>query len=172
MKRVQQQRIKELFAACCQSGHELLLELILPQEMASSDGDTVRAMREIYDLGVYPDWWKLSPPDGAEWDALEALLDECDPWCHGVVLLGLNRPTAELVSGFGNAVGRKYCKGFAIGRSIFSAPALQWLAGAMDDEALCSAVAANFANMVVQWRAVHGENPPGAARQARKKVTV
>ena len=152
MRAEQDQRLRDLFEACVHSGHELLLEIILPDGMPAVSGDLVRAMRVIYELGIVPDWWKLSSPDRDEWDMIEALIDQYDPFCRGVVLLGLNRPEEELRLGFSHAKGRKYCRGFAIGRSIFSAPAQQWLNGACTDGELVDAVAANFLSMVDEWK--------------------
>lgn len=163
LKAQQQSRLRELYEACRLSGHELLLELILPDGREDRGSDVARAMRECYELGVYPDWWKLAPPSTTAWAAIESVIDEFDPWCHGVVLLGLNRPADELVAGFGRAVGRKYCKGFAIGRSIFVGPARQWLQGETDDVAFREAVADNFSAMVAQWRRLHGIAAAGAA---------
>ncbi|WP_116368208.1 bifunctional 5-dehydro-2-deoxygluconokinase/5-dehydro-2-deoxyphosphogluconate aldolase [Parahaliea mediterranea] len=155
LKQAQQQRLCSLFEACCQSGHELLLELILPGGGEDRGDDTARAMRECYQLGIYPDWWKLPPPPDRAWPAIEAVIDECDPWCRGIVLLGLNRPVEELVAGFARAVGRRHCRGFAIGRSLFVDAASAWLAGQLDDSGLRQAVAENFSAIVSAWRALH-----------------
>lgn len=157
MRWQQDQRLLDLFRACRDSGHELLLEVIPPQRSDPEAGVLVRAMRMIYRLGIYPDWWKLPPPERGEWPAIEALIDEYDPWCHGVVLLGLNRPTSELVAGFRAAVGSRYCRGFAIGRSLFVDSAERWLEGVIGDEELVELVAGNFLAMVGEWRNHHCE---------------
>ncbi|RLQ21741.1 5-dehydro-2-deoxygluconokinase [Seongchinamella sediminis] len=163
LKRRQQERLKNLFDACCQSGHELLLELILPDGSEDRGDDTARAMRECYELGIFPDWWKLPPPQEEAWPGIEAVIDEFDPWCRGIVLLGLNRPVEELVAGFASAVGRRHCRGFAIGRSLFVDAASAWLAGELDDESLRQTVARNFSAIVGEWRALHRENLPEEA---------
>ena len=155
LKQQQQERLKRLFEACCHSGHELLLELILPDGCEDRGDDTARAMRELYSLGIFPDWWKLPPPPDNAWPLIEAVIDEFDPWCRGIVLLGLNRPVEELVAGFARAVGRRHCRGFAIGRSLFVDAARAWLSGAMDDSALQCAVADNFSAIVAKWQALH-----------------
>ena len=152
MKSQQDNRIRDLFEACQHSGHELLLEVILPSDMPTTAGDMVRAMQNIYALKVFPDWWKLPPPSAQDWPMLETLIDEYDPHCRGVVLLGLDRPPEELYEGFRIAAGRKYCKGFAIGRSIFGEPARRWLQQLVDDEQLIEEVAGNFLDLVQQWR--------------------
>lgn len=160
LKQRQQAKLKTLFAACCQSGHELLLELILPDGREDRGDDTARAMRECYDLGIFPDWWKLPPPQAASWPLIEAVIDEFDPFCRGIVLLGLNKSVAELVAGFSSAVGRRHCRGFAIGRSLFVDAATAWLVGDLDDDGLRQAVANNFSAIVGEWRALHEATLP------------
>ena len=44
-------------------------------------------------------------------------------YCRGVLLLGLDAPQAELEASFALAARQPVCKGFAIGRTIFGAPA-------------------------------------------------
>lgn len=153
LKAQQDARLLDLFQACQHSGHELLLEVILPSDMPAIDSAMERAVRAIYELGVFPDWWKLPSPTQVEWLGLEALIDQFDPYCRGIVLLGLNRPDAELIEGFRVAAGRKYCKGFAIGRSIFGDSAAHWLREDLNDEQLIEEVAGKFLFMVQQWRA-------------------
>ena len=46
-----------------------------------------------------------------------------------------------------------------VGRSLWAEPARDWLRGAVDDEALVAAVAANFEMLVDAWRA---SRPPAA----------
>jgi 5-dehydro-2-deoxygluconokinase len=159
MKAQQNRRLLDLFEACQGSGHELLLEVILPGGFPEEGGTMVRAMEEIYNLGIFPDWWKLPSPKAQEWPAIEALIERFDQHCHGVVLLGLDRPAAELVEGFRAASGQKYCKGFAIGRSIFAEPARRWLQCSINDEQLISNVASNFSALIHQWRAQQSESP-------------
>lgn len=155
LKHEQQQRLRSLYDACCQSGHELLLELILPDDREDGGEDTSRAMRECYELGIFPDWWKLQPPPEQAWASIEAVIDHFDPWCRGIVLLGLNRPVEELIAGFARAAGRRYCRGFAIGRSLFFDAASAWLAGELSDDSLKRQIAENFGSIVCEWQARH-----------------
>jgi len=113
MKQVQDARILALSEACIESGNELLLEIILPSDQPAKEGDIVKVLRHIYELGVTPDWWKLAAPSDMEWDQIEELIEHYDPKCRGVVILGLDRPMAELREGFVGASGRRYCRGFA-----------------------------------------------------------
>ncbi len=144
--------IKEVYAACCQSGHELLLEVILPADMPSSDDLYLRAVQRFYNLGVKPDWWKLPPQSVEGWNNISAVITERDTYCRGVVILGLDAPEAELKAGFTAAANQPLVKGFAVGRTIFGQPSRDWLAGNIDDRALIEKIKANYHNLITLWR--------------------
>ncbi|CAD5262765.1 5-dehydro-2-deoxygluconokinase [Alteromonas sp. 38] len=151
MWEAQSKQIEELYAACCQSGHELLLEIIPPSDIPADDTSVVRAMEMIYDLNVRPDWWKLPPPSPAAWKRISDLVNKRSPHCRGIILLGLDAPIDALIEGFSNSAKYPLCKGFAVGRSIFSAPSKDWLAGKIDDEVLMKVVAENYLTLVSAW---------------------
>ncbi|PSV49645.1 bifunctional 5-dehydro-2-deoxygluconokinase/5-dehydro-2-deoxyphosphogluconate aldolase [Photobacterium indicum] len=148
----QESMIKEVYAACCQSGHELLLEVILPADMPSSDDLYLRAVQRFYNLGVKPDWWKLPPQSVEGWNNISAVITERDTYCRGVVILGLDAPEAELKAGFTAAANQPLVKGFAVGRTIFGQPSRDWLAGNIDDRALIEKIKANYHNLITLWR--------------------
>jgi 5-dehydro-2-deoxygluconokinase len=110
-------------------------------------------MKRLYNLGIYPEWWKLPPPSAAEWPVLDALLAERDPYCRGVVLLGLDAPIDAIARGFVDAADSRTCRGFAVGRTIFLEPARAWLAGAVDDAGLVAGVRKNFEALIDAWTA-------------------
>jgi 5-dehydro-2-deoxygluconokinase len=111
-----------------------------------------RALDELYALGIKPDWWKLEPQaSSAAWDNIAAVIGRNDPWCRGVVLLGLDAPEEELAKGFAAAAGQPIVKGFAVGRTIFSAAAQAFLAGKMTDEEAAADMAQRFQRLVDIW---------------------
>ncbi|MBE1159389.1 bifunctional 5-dehydro-2-deoxygluconokinase/5-dehydro-2-deoxyphosphogluconate aldolase [Dyella acidiphila] len=150
----QETQLLTLYGAVQQSGHELLLEVIPPaRDGAGTPGErVVRAMKRIYNLGIRPEWWKLKPLAAGEWTAVDALIAERDPYCRGVVLLGLNAPFDELAAGFAAASRSASCRGFAVGRSLFVEPADAWLRGEIDDAALVERAAQQFARLAALWR--------------------
>jgi 5-dehydro-2-deoxygluconokinase len=150
-------QIKALHDAVQASGHELLIEIVPPKHLPSGPDVLLRALKRLYNLGICPEWWKLPPPAAAQWPALDALIAERDPWCRGVVLLGLSAPVAALSRGFADAAASRYCRGFAVGRTIFQEPARAWLAGAVDDGGLVAAVRRNFEALIEAWTAARGE---------------
>ncbi|WP_035920499.1 2-deoxy-5-keto-D-gluconate 6-phosphate aldolase domain-containing protein, partial [Labrenzia sp. C1B10] len=59
MKAEQEDVLKRLFAACRRNRLEMLLEII-PSKVGPVDADTTAdIIRRFYEIGIYPDWWKL-----------------------------------------------------------------------------------------------------------------
>ena len=148
----QEHMIKEIHEACRRSGHELLLEIILPETMTVSDGIYLRAVERLYDLGVKPDWWKLPPQSAQGWDYMASLITAQDPYCRGILILGLDAPKAELKAGFAAAANQPLVKGFAVGRSIFGQPSRDWFAGNIDDYALVEQIKNNYCDLITLWQ--------------------
>jgi len=162
----QARQIQELSQACALSGHELLLEVIPPKDLPADDLTVCNAMAQIYQLGVRPDWWKLPPQTTAGWQAVSALIEREAPHCRGVILLGLDAPLAELCAAFASSANFPICRGFAIGRTIFGAPAKAWLSGEIDDAQLQTQIRANYRQLTEAWLARHqaaGHNATGAS---------
>ncbi len=153
LKALQLHRMQRLYQATGANRLELLLEIIPPAGSPVDAQTLARAMIEIYGAGVYPDWWKLPPPDAAGWAAIETVLDRHDPHCRGVLLLGLEAPLPVLAAAFALAAQHPWCKGFAVGRSIWGGPAGPWLSGTLDDGAAIAAIAAAYRELVQLWRA-------------------
>ena len=136
-----------------QTGHELMIEVLPPSGIEFADGELARVLTEIYARGILPDWWKLQPePSPSAWQAIAAIIDDRDPHCRGVMLLGLDAPPEVLVEHFRVAADQHVCKGFAVGRSIFKAPAHAWLSGDIDDTELSRQVAANYHQLRALWQ--------------------
>jgi 5-dehydro-2-deoxygluconokinase len=157
----QEAQLLALHEAVQASGHELLLEVILPSDLPSDGTQLVRALARLYDIGLQPEWWKLAPMPAETWRLVDGLVEGRDPYCRGVVILGLNASLEALASGFREAAAARTCRGFAVGRTIFQGPSLDWLAGRIDDATLVARIRANFETLVRVWR---------EARASRKEV--
>lgn len=135
------------------TGHEMLIEVIASRGRPSWPDAVPAAMTRLYDIGLEPDWWKLPPPGTArDWDRLEKLIEARDPLCRGVLLLGLDAPEAEIAAGFALARGRKWAKGFAVGRTAFAKPAQAWLENKLDDAGLVRDVEGAYRRLIAAWR--------------------
>ncbi len=155
----QEAQIHALYEATRVSGHELLLELVIPN-IAHSDPDSLyRTMQRLYNIGVYPEWWKLQSQPRAVWQKIDDLIGQRDPYCHGVVLLGMNAAADELIHSFRETVGSRVCRGFAIGRTIFQEPSRVWMNGEIDDECLVGMVRDAFEHLIDAWGSVRQAQP-------------
>jgi len=158
LRNEQEQKVMDLYRACCTTGHELLVEIIPPADSDVQDDTLSRSIERFYNLGVFPDWWKLPSPSKAAWKNIGDLIKARSPYCRGVVLLGLDAPVEELKAGFNAAAGQDICKGFAIGRTIFSEPTKAWLRKEIDDTEFTSRVKRNYLEMSELWQQRNGKN--------------
>jgi 5-dehydro-2-deoxygluconokinase len=149
----QERQVSRLFDACRSSGHEFLLEVIASTNGPVDAETTARAIERFYALGVRPDWWKLEPAAGAEsWRHIEHAIVKNDPYCRGVVLLGLSIPHDKLIESFASAACAPIVKGFAVGRTIFNGAAEQWFRQEIDDDSAVDALVNNLSGLVEAWR--------------------
>lgn len=154
----QDARLQVLFRACRALGRELLLEVLPTAAGSNGQFQIAPVMRQLYETGILPDWWKIeSPPDDAQWAAVAATIAEHDAECRGVILLGKGAPLPELQAAFRAARKHSICKGFAVGRSIFHEPTERWFRGAFSDDACRRAIEDNFESLIKTWDSAAGE---------------
>ena len=145
-------KLRSAFDAARKVGRELLVEIIAGKHGELRDDTVARALTEIYDAGIKPDWWKLEPQASVgAWAAIDKVIAERDPYCRGVILLGLDAPVAELEAGFGAAKTARSVKGFAVGRTIFGDVARGWLDDKLNDEEAVTEMANRFKALVEIW---------------------
>jgi 5-dehydro-2-deoxygluconokinase len=152
MKGVQLAKLRTAYEAARKVGRDILIEVIA-SKAGPVDGETAaRALAELYDAGLKPDWWKLEPQaEAGAWEAIDGVIEARDPYCRGVVLLGLEAPQDELARAFAAAKGSRTVRGFAVGRTIFAEPAKAWFAGAISDGEAVADMAARFRALVEIW---------------------
>ena len=152
LKQQQIETLRTAYEAARRIGRDLLIEIIAGKHGVLGEDTIARAMTEIYDAGLKPDWWKLEPQtSAAAWAAIDTVIETRDPWCRGVVLLGLEASHEALEAGFTLARGSRSVRGFAVGRTIFADAARQWLAGNMSDDAAVDDMAQRFGALVAVW---------------------
>jgi len=148
----QERQLLRLFDACRQTRHELMVEIIGSQNGSREPGATAAAVRRFYELGIYPDWWKLEPFDKEqEFEEVMATIETHDRWCRGIILLGMSAPLDDLVRSFRIGAGYDKVRGFAVGRSIWYEAAKAWLAGEINDDQYVDRVSGRFATLVDAW---------------------
>jgi 5-dehydro-2-deoxygluconokinase len=151
--RVQQEVvIKRLYAAARRNALEFLLEIIPSKVGPANDKTSAILIQQFYDVGVFPDWWKLEPmKTAAAWADAIAAIEKNDRHTRGIVVLGLDAPEAELASSFEVAAKFDLVKGFAVGRTIFGDVARIWMKGEMEDEAAVAEMATRYQRLCSIW---------------------
>ncbi len=165
----QEERVLQLYADCADLGRELLLEVIATSNGKTCDNSTIpNAMRRFYNLGVLPAWWKLESQSAEAWQEISSVIEQFDPMCHGVLVLGLDAPEANLRESFRSAAPNAVCKGFAVGRSIFGEAARQWFDGNINDADVVKQVATNYRTMIRFWQEASDEDSQSHEQQAAR----
>jgi len=155
LRQEQDELILDVWKGCNKTGHELLLEVILPESNPDKkESYYLDILSHFYSLGIQPDWWKLPPLSLESWQTISRLIEQQDPYCRGILILGLDAPEEKLKAGFAAAAKAPWVKGFAVGRTIFGQPSRQWLQGELDDIALINEVKNNYLRLINFWRDV------------------
>jgi 5-dehydro-2-deoxygluconokinase len=150
LKARQERELMRVYQAARAAGRELLIEIIAGKHGPLGDDTIASVLARLYALGIKPDWWKLEPQKSpAAWVAIEKAV--ADPYCRGIVVLGLEAPAAELARAFRMARDIPLVRGFAVGRTIFADAAARWLSGKMTDEAAVADMADKFQALVSEW---------------------
>lgn len=171
MRAAQEERIGALFAAARRNGLEFLLEII-PSRVGPVDDTTNAALiRRFYEIGIYPDWWKLEPMrSAAAWENAVAAIEAHDSHVAGIVVLGLDAPEAELAESFALAARQSLVKGFAVGRTIFGEAARAWMTGGLDDAGAIAQMAGNYARLCRIWDEAREMAAVGPAREMAQET--
>lgn len=171
LREAQLARLADLQRASVDSFHEFLIEVIPPKDMPADDDTVPLALAQIYQAGIFPDWWKLPPAaSAAGWEKTATVIHQHDAHCRGVLVLGLEASEEKLDRSFRIAAPHAICRGFAVGRSIFADAANGWFSGAMDDAAVVKDIAERYARLIVLWDQARAGKPVGAAAGAAEAV--
>ncbi len=148
----QEATITRLFQACRRNRLEMLLEVIPGKVGPVDDQTTANLINRFYEIGIYPDWWKLEPLQSHEaWAATCAAIAAHDPHVQGIVILGLGQSEEELAASFRLAAPFPMVKGFAVGRTIHGDVGRAYLAGQMDAATALATMADNYSRLCGIW---------------------
>jgi 5-dehydro-2-deoxygluconokinase len=166
LKARQERELLRVHHAARSAGRELLVEIIAGKHGPLADDTVAAVLGRLYALGIKPDWWKLEPQkSAAAWQAIQHTIEMHDPYCRGIVMLGLEAPPSELAAAFRACADAKLVKGFAVGRTIFADAADKWLSGKMTDEAAVADMATRFDSLVSIW--TEAQHVPTSRKTAR-----
>ncbi|MBO0903603.1 bifunctional 5-dehydro-2-deoxygluconokinase/5-dehydro-2-deoxyphosphogluconate aldolase [Jiella sonneratiae] len=163
----QEASVGRLFDACRRNRLEFLLEVIPSKTGPVDDDTTAEVIGRFYDLGIYPDWWKLEPmASEAAWEKACAAIAENDPHVRGIVMLGLDASEEALKESFAAAARFDLVKGFAVGRTIFGEAARAYMAGELAPQEATAMMAEKYARLCAHW-----DDARAAATNSGRKTT-
>ena len=89
-----------------------------------------------------------------------------------ILVAELNEALPAIEASFDRATRQPVCKGFAIGRTIFGAPARAWMRGEIDDETAIARMAATYAGLISAWERARARSGigPSSTRPAPHAV--
>ena len=151
-------QLKKLSEVCATLKRKLMLELIIPDDFAKNEsqlsaGKTLAdAMKEVYQAGINPYWWKITALDNEEeWQTMTGVLDKYDPEV-GVIILGNNAPIEQFDKWFRVARSTPHTCGFAVGRSIFWEPWIQFADGKITETEVTSMIEERYQQVINIWQ--------------------
>jgi 5-dehydro-2-deoxygluconokinase len=149
----QERELARVYDAGRRLGRDVLIEIIAGKHGVLQDDTIPRVIERLYAIGLRPDWWKLEPQkSAAAWSQINQAITRNDPYCRGVLVLGLEAPMPDLVESFHACAGVPVVKGFAVGRTIHIDPARAWLAGRISDAEAVDQMADRFRQLVTAWQ--------------------
>jgi len=158
MKAAQEAVVTRLFHAARRNRLELLLEIIPSKVGPVTDSTSAEVIQRFYDIGVFPDWWKLEPfATDAAWTNACAAITQNDPYTRGVVVLGLDAAESALAASLALAARHDLVKGFAVGRTIFADAARAWLGGQITDAVAVTMMAERYQRLCSIWDGARGQ---------------
>ncbi|MFV0322482.1 MAG: 5-dehydro-2-deoxygluconokinase [Alphaproteobacteria bacterium] len=154
IKQANGKKLKHLYNAAKANNLDILIEVIPPNCEWKEDESTVwRAIEEIQALDIFGDWWKLPPLLKSEsWVECRKAIQSRDPVSQGMMVLGFGVDKQTLFQSFNAASGEPFVKGFAVGRTIWSAPSLAWLKGEISDVQFKQEINQNYQEFCQAWR--------------------
>ncbi|MFK7852809.1 MAG: 5-dehydro-2-deoxygluconokinase [Granulosicoccus sp.] len=144
--------IVKLYNTCRRNRLEFLLEVIPSKAGVVQDDTTAQVIQRFYDVGVYPDWWKLEPMLTADaWQQTIEAIERNDTHTRGIVILGLGESEEKLAASFEIASQYPLVKGFAVGRTIFADTARKWLLDEVKDDDAIEVMAQTYQRLCAIW---------------------
>jgi len=152
LRQAQERELLRVAAVCADQHRDLLLEIIASKHGVIEDDTAARVLARLYELGIRPVWWKLeAQASRAAWKRCAEVITSADPYCRGMLVLGLDAPMEELGGALRMAADEPMVRGFAVGRTIFMSAAEAWFAGSMSDSDAVKQMSDRFGTLVDLW---------------------
>ena len=162
----QRRQLLDLQTWCETEGRTLVLEVLVSPGTGESQNDEFDALvrprllaeyiTACYEVGLVPAFWKIEGmPDREAFGVVEAAIRRVDG--PRQLILGKGAGMEAVRRWFSVAAGAPTAAGFAIGRTVYFAPASEWLQGRLDRDAALARIADTYEEIVATWRGCTGE---------------
>ena len=159
-------QIRRIFNVAVQADRELLLEIICDDEKS-----LVEHISLLYKEGITPNWWKVTISSKDGWREISSLIDQHDPYCQGVLLLGLEAPLDQLKKQLDVALHERWCSGFAVGRSFFAEALKHWFKNEIDEKDFIKQVSAAYGELASYWIAGRNKSKLVESKLVEEKIS-
>ncbi len=163
----QVKRLAKLSAYCHEHNYKFMLELLVPPtesnlrrvrgkrenyDLKIRPGLTLKAIQELRDGGVEPDIWKIEAMETqADWAEVIDLIRDNGRDEVGIIMLGRGESFAK-VKQWMNLAPRHLLNGFAVGRTVFMRPLLDWQQNNIERRWAIKQIAKNYLELVKYWQ--------------------
>lgn len=154
------EKLRQLRNWCARQRKPLLVEILIPRqdepeeqfETEGRPGLLAGVIAECYRAGVVPEFWKIEGTTSAS--AMrrvdEAISEQPVP---RLLILGKGAGFDLIEGWFRAAAVARTAAGFAIGRSVYWQPAVDFLLGRAGRDAAVDAIASNYLRVIESWQA-------------------
>ena len=153
------EKLQQLRDWCRRQQKPLLVEILIPRqgepeeefETQGRPGLLAGVIAECYRAGVVPEFWKIEGTTSA------SAMRKVDEAISGrsaprLLILGKGAGFDLIDAWFRAAAVARTAAGFAIGRSVYWQPAVDFLLGRMERDAAVDAVASNYLRVIESWQ--------------------
>ena len=148
LRLTQERRAKQIYDACIQTEHELLLDIITPENRKINQSVLARTISRFYHLGVYPDWWAIPLQNKVVLDDVTKIIARYDSYCRGIIVSGLAPLEQSLAQSFNDVANFPLVKGFMMDSTVFAQSTKAWLGGMIDDTQLVDEIADSYQRLM------------------------
>ncbi|MDP2638183.1 MAG: DUF2090 domain-containing protein [Candidatus Levybacteria bacterium] len=136
--------LKVLSDYCHNHGHKFLLEMLMGLDSVNAQ-NFLPAIERLRKKGIEPDVWKLEGMENkSDYESVVAKIREGDRQNVGLVILGRGESKEQVEEWIKAGKNVKGVIGFAVGRTMFSQPLIDYKNGKIDEEKLIGRISNNF----------------------------
>lgn len=129
---------------CHSHGHKFLLEMLMGINVANAQ-NLLPAIDDLQEKGIEPDVWKLEGmEDKSDYESVVSKIQEGERQNVGLVILGRGESKEKVEEWIKAGKNVKGVIGFAVGRTMFSQPLIDYKNDKIDKEKLIEEISNNF----------------------------